>query len=240
MIKIDDFKELSALHKAVLAAKFGTYPDPQYADITASPILAGVSNDIYDEMCRMQEKMLKGAGKDWQDWRRVKDPRGFRGQWRIAVMAARKDRFFMSATRGDKIKSAKCYLSPFTCTEQELDEFLAAVEHADGGQKLENLFKEHDFAGAPLYDYSYSYSNAAGDARLVLGEKKGGICDIFFSGVRTFRVSTEGDSGSADSLPTLKKHTVSSGSLQKFDAAFDSEKCKLHIVIEADTVDYWL
>lgn len=240
MIKIDDFKELSALHRAILAAKFGTFPDPQYAEITASPVLAGVSNDIYDEMCRMQEKMLKGAGKDWQDWRRVKDSRGFRGQWRIAVMAARKDSFFMSASREDRIKSAKCFLSPFSCTEQELDEFLSAVDNKDRRQNLDALFKEYDFSGAPLYDYSHSYSNAVGDARLVLGEKKGGICDIFFSGVRTFRVSSEGESDPADSLPTLKKHTVSSGSLQKFDASFGNEKCKLHIVIEADTVDYWL
>lgn len=241
MVKIDDFKELSALNKAIIAAKFATFPDPQYREMTASPTLAGVSNEIYEEMCRMQEKILKGASKDWQDWRRVMTSQGLRGQWRIAVMTARKDAFFMSASREDKIKSAKCYLSPFTCTDEELDMFLDEVARKNGEQSIEKLFRENDFTAAPLYDYSYSCGNNEGDARVVLGKKKGGSCDIFFSGVRTFRVSTEGEGNPSDSLLTLKKHTVSSGSLQKLDASFGNEENKkLHIVIEADTVDYWL
>ncbi|MBR5088011.1 MAG: hypothetical protein IK093_01145 [Ruminiclostridium sp.] len=239
-MKTDDFSELSALHKTILAAKFATFPDPQYAEITASPILAGLSNGIYDEMCRLQEKKMKGMGKDWQDWRRIKDAHGFRGQWRIAVMVARRSGFFKSMSREDRIKSAKCYLSPFTCTESELEQFVDEVERGSGTQSIEKLFAENDFTGARLYDCSYTYLSTGGDAHLVLGMKNGTSCDIFFGGVQTFRESKDGRNDLSDSIPELKKHTVSSGSLQKLDASFVSDMCKERIVIESDTVDYWL
>ncbi|MBP3854866.1 MAG: hypothetical protein IK990_04515 [Ruminiclostridium sp.] len=240
MVKIDDFYKLSALHKAILAAKFATFPDPQYAAITEDPILAGISNEIYDEMCRLQEKQMKGAGKDWQDWRRVKTSRGYNGSWRIAVMAARNDRMFMEQSREDKIKIAKCCLSPFTCTETELNEFVDEVERKNGAQSIETLFKENDLDGAQLYDLSHNYLVTGGEARLVIGSKRIPACDVFFSGVQTFRVSKEGSAGIEDSIPALKKYTVSSGSLQKFDGSFANEKCKLRVVIEAEQVDYWL
>ncbi len=238
-MKTDDFFELSALHKAILAAKFSTFPDPKCAEITSSPILAGLSNDIYDEMCKLQEKKMKGMGKEWQDWRRVKDSHGFRGQWRIAVMAARRDRFFMSASHEDKITGAKCLLSPFTCTDEELDEFLRQVANSSNN-RLETLFKEHSLAGATFCSCSYNEHVSGGDARLVLGLKKGGNCDIFFGGVRSYRISKESVSDISDTIPVLKKHTVSSGSLEKLDAVFEYEKCKQSLFIEAETVDYWL
>lgn len=241
MIKIDDMSQLSALHKAILAAKFATFPNGQYREITASPILAGISNDIYDEMCRTEEKKTKGMGAEWQSWRRVKDSRGFRGQWRIAVMTARRDNFFMSGSRDDKIKAAKCYLSPFTCTEEELGLFIDEVGRKPGEQSIEKLFAEHDFTGARLLGCSYSLDHeSGGDARLVLMTKKGETCDIFFGGVRTYRVSFEGENDITAGIPELRKHTVSDGSLRKFDAQFANEKLKQHIVIEAETVDHFI
>lgn len=239
-MKTDDFNELSALHKAILAAKFATFPDPSYAEITASPVLAGLSNDIYDEMCRLQERMLSGSGKDWQDWRRVTTRQGYRGQWRIAVMTARRDRLFMSLNREDRIKSAKCYLSPFTCTEEELNEFLDEVDRKNGTQDVETLFKQNDLDGSMILDYSNSGGELYGDARIVLGLKKGGNCDIFFGGVKAFSVSKEGTFGAADAIPVLKKYKLSSGSLQKLDALFGNERGKVHIAVEAETVDYWV
>ena len=239
-MKIDDFNELSALHKAILAAKFATFPDPACADMTSSPVLAGVSNDIYDEMCRLQEKKVKGAGEEWQKWRRVKDSRGFRRQWRIAVMFAHRDSFFSSSDHDTKISMAKTLLSPFTCTGAELDEFLAQAENG-GGSGLEKLVKEHDLTGSTLCGCSYQDWTEGGNAHLVLGLKKGGNCDIFFGGVRRYSVNMEGQSSIADSLPAMKKHTVSSlTGIQKFEADFVTGGNTRHIIIESETAEYWI
>ena len=239
-VKIDDFNELSALHKAILAAKYATFPDPDCADLTSSPVLAGVSNDIYDEMCRLQEKKVKGAGEEWQKWRRVKDSRGFRRQWRIAVMFARRDSFFCSSDHDTKISMAKTLLSPFTCTDAEIDEFIAQAENG-GGSGLEKLVKEHDITGAMLCGCSCQDWAEGGDAHLVLGLKKGGNCDIFFGGVRRYSVNMEGQSSIADSLPAMKKHTVSSlTGIQKFEADFVTGGSTRHIVIESETAEYWI
>ena len=241
-MKTYDFYELSALHKAILAAKFGTFPNPQYAEITASPILAGISNSVYDEMCRLQEKKMKGAGQEWQDWRRVKDTHthAYRGQWRIAVMAARRSGFFSSLSHEHKITSAKAYLSPFTCTEAELDKFIDSVDHRDDSQSLESLFSGNSFKGAMLLDCSYNSLVGGGDARMVLGMKKGKNCDIFFGGVQSYNISHEGNTAGEDGLLMLDKYTVKSGNTEKFDAVFSAGSCSTHIVIESKTVDYWL
>ena len=240
MLKIDDFNELSALNKTILAAKFSTYPDPGCREMTASPILAGLSNRVYDELGKHKANKVIGADA-YEELRRVKTSQGFRAQWRPAVMVALNDSFFVTASHEDRIRSAKAYLSPFTCTEEELELFLEEVEkRRDGRQSIDKLFKDNDLTGARFFDRSYNYLVSGGEARLVLGKKKGGNCDIFFSGVQTFRISSDGSVAPEDSLLSLKKHMVSSGTLQKIDATFENEeKKKLHIVIEADTVNYW-
>ncbi|MBO6229383.1 MAG: hypothetical protein J6O50_02360 [Ruminiclostridium sp.] len=233
MLKIDDFNELSALHKAVLAAKFGrTADDP----LSGDPTFAGLANRIYDELAKHRDNKLIGADA-YEELRRVKTSQGFRGQWRTAVMTARGDSSFMSADHASRIMLAKCYLSPFSCTDEELEQFISETDRVAGEKTVDRLFRENDFSGAMLFGCSCDYSGA-GSAHIVLGLKNRRTCDVFFSGVRAFRISREGDAG--DDIPVLKKHITASGSIQKLDLSFAAGTGKEHIVIEADSVDYWV
>ena len=47
-MKIDGKNEISVLHRALLAAKFSNLPEND--ELAGDPALAGVSNDIYEEM----------------------------------------------------------------------------------------------------------------------------------------------------------------------------------------------
>ena len=114
MFKTDDFNELSALHRAILAAKYSDIPEND--EIAGNPVLAGLANEIYDEITKLR-KHEEINSDVFEELRRIMTRKGFRGQFRSAVMTARRDPVFMAAGDGDRLTMAKCYLSPFTCTE---------------------------------------------------------------------------------------------------------------------------
>ncbi len=234
MFRSDDFKELSVLHKAITAAKFsGSAVNDELA---GDPTLAGVSDRLYDALAKEAEKRKAGPDDYWQDWRRVNTSQGYRGQWRTAVIAARRDFMLQSATPEERISIAKCYLSPFTCTDGELRAFLDEVDGRTGNHSLDTLMKEHSFTGASLLGCTCELS---GTARVALMEKGGKVCDIIFSGVKRFELSSARGM-SPDTIDTVDKITASSGKTHRFEAVLSSGREKKSLVIEAAEVDYWL
>lgn len=232
MLKFDDINEVSALHKALVEAKFS--PCPINGEIAGSPIIADISNRVYDELCCLQEKKRKGTGKDFQNWRRIKTDKGYRGFRRTAVISARKDLRLKGATQAEKRAVAKCYLSPFTCTESELDEFIDEVENGSAGKSIKELFKENDFKNAALIR-SLCIDEAS--AQLTFWLSCGKVCDIFFTGLKRFEINS--DSGSGDGW-TLTKFSVSSGKEESFEGTFTSVKSRKTVKITADKVEYWV
>ena len=231
MLKFDDINEVSALHKALVEAKFSHCPIN--GEIAGSPIIADISNRVYDELCEMQEKRKKGAGKDWQNWRRIKTEKGYRGFRRTAVMSARKDLRLKEAAQAEKRAIAKCYLSPFTCTESGIDEFLDEVENGSAGKSIKALFKENDFKNASLIR-SFCIDEAS--AQLTLWLSCGKVCDIFFTGLKRFEINSDCSTESW----TLSKFSVSSGKEESFEGTFTSGKSRKTVRISAEKVDYWI
>lgn len=234
MYKTEDFKELSALHKAILAAKFSGRAIND--ELAGDPTLAGVSNEIYEILGKIAEKKKIGPADYWEDWRRVKTSQGFRGQWRTAVLAARRDFAFQNADTEEKMSMAKCYLSPFTCTEGELRAFLDDVEGKTGEHSLDKLAKEQNFAGASLLECS---CELASGAHVVLMLKTSKVCDIFFSCVRRFELTAKNGIG-VSAIDSVERLTLSSGRINRLEAALTDGRNKKTLVIEADSVDYWI
>lgn len=234
MFKTDNAAELSALHKSLLEAKFTL--NPMNEEIPRSPIVADLSNRIYDELCREQEKKAKGSEAEWQEWRRIKSANGgYRGFWRTAVMSARGDLLFPNASPEDKRIIAKCLLSPFTCTEAEIDEFIAEADGTGVQKTLKMLAAEVALKGAELMKLEYLDSDVVHMALWLTNRK---TCDIFFSGIRRFSVTAGGKSTPVPA--ELGKFSVSSSNGESFSGTFSVGNAKKDIEISADRVDYWI
>ena len=236
MVRIDDLNEISVLNKAILAAKFSGQPEND--ELAADPTLAGLANRIYDDMSRRQDnKILDPAALE--ELRRIKTSQGYRGQWRTAVMAARRDFALSSASPEDRISMAKCYLSPFSCKEGELRAFLDDVDGKTGEHDLEKLFGGNSFYGAILLDADHELARNQAHLVFMLSDRK--ICDLYLSAVRRFDLHYPDNKNSAiPGMPVLKKYNVSSAATQKFDGNFAGEHGKFTLSIEAMTADYWL
>ena len=238
-MKTDGVRDLELLNAAIQEAKFGFFL--RSGNIAGDPELALLSNRIYDELSELNKKRKSGA--DLEELRRVKTSQGYRGAWRTAVLAARADKAFRSADEKERLTLAKCYLSPFTCTESELKEFLAAADMTDDpkSRSLDALMKAHSFDSAMLLSDDYSMS--AQRARIVFMLKSRRVCDIFFSRVRRFelaRPDTPGGEGEPD-MPVVKK--LSAGSKEKrhsLEAELTLPEGKMTLRVEAGAVDWWL
>ena len=228
MFSITDVNELSALHKAILEAKFSV--TPQNEEIAASPVLAQVSNRLYDELCRMQEKKKSGVGLLWQEWRRIKNGDSYRGFFYDAVINARKDFIFLESDDDAKRTIAKCYLSPFTCLESEIDEFIEEVEKNKAGSLSSldcGIFKNAVLMKTVVVDEDTV------ELKLWLSNKK--LCDIVFYGVTRFEIKSE---GKRNNMPlNLTKINISSDKGESFEGEFTTGAQKKKISITADMVD---
>ena len=171
----------------------------------------------------------------WEDWRRVNTSQGYRGQWRTAVIAARRDPVMQSASPEERLSIAKCYLSPFTCTDGELRAFLDEVDAKTGEHSLEKLFKEQNFSGSTMLDCALDTSGA----HIVLMLKNTKVCDIFFSGIVRFELSAKSPAA-AGGIDSVDRISASSGKTQKLEASLICGRNKKSLVIEAESVDYWL
>ena len=235
-MKIDDLDEISLLNKAVLAAKFSDLPEND--ELAGSPTLAGLSNRVYDEMSSHTDKKVLDKAS-LEELRRIKVSGRYRGQWRTAVMTARRDPALKSASPEDRISLAKCYLSPFTCKEGELRAFLDEVDGKTGEHSLDKVFKSHDFKGARLLDMGYSLAKKQASLVFMLPSRK--VCDIRLSGVKRFDVSCPGaDVSEIPEMPVLKKYSVSSSKDQRFEGSFEGTAGKMSVAVEAVTADIWL
>lgn len=228
MFTVSDENELSALHKAILEAKFSV--TPQNEDIASSPILANVSNRLYDELCRVQEKKNKGEGDLWQVLRRIKNGDSYRGFFYDAVINARKDFIFLDSDGETKRSMAKCYLSPFLCYESELDEFVAEVEKTKARSLKE--INPSDLKKAALMKLIQIDEDTV-ELKLWLTSKK--LCDIVFYNVSDMEIRSK---GKRNGMPlVIDKITLKTDKEEIFEADFSAGAQKKSIKISAAMTD---
>lgn len=236
MIRIEDLQEISLLNKAINAAKFSGLPEND--ELAGDPTLAGLANRVYDEMSKHQDKKVLDEAA-LEELRRIKTSQGWRGQWRTAVMAARRDLLLKDASPEERISIAKCYLSPFTCKEGELRAFLDDVDGKTGEHDLEKLFRENTFSGARLIGCEYSFEKKHAHLVFMLTDRR--VCDIYLSSVTSFSFDYPDIKDSEiPEMPVLKKHSVSSAKQNRIEAVFAGNSGKIKLSVEARNVDYWI
>lgn len=236
MVRIEDLGEISLLNKAINAAKFSGLPEND--ELACDPTLAGLANRVYDEMSKHQDKKVLDEAA-LEELRRIKTSQGWRGQWRTAVMAARRDPLLRDATPEERISMAKCYLSPYSCKEGELRAFLDDVDGKTGEHDLEKLFRENSFTGARMIGCEYSFEKKFSHLVFMLADRR--VCDIYLSAVTAFALDYP-DIGNSDipEMPLLKKHTVSSAKKHCIEAVLTGSSGKITLKIEAGSADYWI
>ena len=228
MFTLSDEKELSVLHKAILEAKF--IVTAQNEELSSSPILAGVSNKLYDELCNIREKKNKDEGALFRELRRIKSGNSYRGFFYDAVINARKDFIFLDSDTETKRSMAKCYLSPFLCYESEIDEFIAEVEKTEA-RSLKEL-NTADFKKATLMKLIQIDEDTA-EIKLWLESKK--LCDIVFYEVSDLEIKSK---GKRKGMPLiLDKITLKSDKEEVFEADFSAGGQKKSIKISAAMTD---
>lgn len=228
MFTLSDEQELSALHKAILEAKFSV--TAQNEEISSSPLLANVSNKLYDELCNIRRKKNKDEGELFRELRRIKNGDSYRGFFYDAVINARRDFLFLDSDKDTKRSMAKCYLSPFTCYESELDEFIEEVEKTEA-RSLRAL-NPADLKKAVLMKLIQIDEDTV-EIKLWLTSKK--LCDIVFYDVSETEIRSK---GKRNGMPLiLDKVTLKSDKQQVFEADFSAGSQKKTIKITSAMTD---
>lgn len=120
-LELKGYYTLLNLHKALIEAKFHLNPDNW--EVSGSPFVAQVCNDI-TELLIQYERNTKGSDK-WSEWLRL----GNRPDYRDRILHRMSDcPNWCSTDLETKKKLARNYISPFTCTDTELDELISDFE----------------------------------------------------------------------------------------------------------------
>lgn len=118
-LEINDYYSLVSIHKSLLEAKFNLAPDNE--DISGSPLVAGV----YDEVISLLLQSEKGA--EWEQWLQLKNRPDYRKR---AVLRMKESNRWANASLEVKKEIAQNYLTPFTFTEDELEDVIKEVDES--------------------------------------------------------------------------------------------------------------
>lgn len=116
-LEIKDYYSLVSLHKSLLEAKFSLSPDNE--DISGSPLVA----NLFYEVTSLLLKSEKGA--EWEKWLQLKNQPDYRKR---AVLRMKKSERWSNISLETKKEIARNYLSPFTYSEDELNEVVKEVD----------------------------------------------------------------------------------------------------------------
>jgi hypothetical protein len=121
-MEIRDKNTLSVLMTALYVAKWDSNEDSSYIiEISGSPFLARLYNDVVDEMIRL-ESDKHGANQKWMNWRSIEQrPRELeKTRTRIKNMA-----LWAQWPREQRQQIIEYLLSPFNATQPTLEELLS-------------------------------------------------------------------------------------------------------------------
>lgn len=116
-LKIKDYYSLVSLHRSLLEAKFNLSPDNE--EISGSPLVA----ELYDEVVTLLLQSEKG--EDWKKWFQLKNRPDYKKR---AILRMKKCERWLKSSMEMKKEIARGYLSPFTFSEDELDQVVKEVD----------------------------------------------------------------------------------------------------------------
>ena len=137
---ISDYFELLALHKTILEAKFSTEPNDD--SISGSPLVADICNRVVDEIILIEQKRDNDSKERWTEWLKITNHMPVDNSeydnadmqsmnmltfWEAAIANAKKDERFFLVSPEEKMQLARCYLSPFICSDDEIGFFVNSV-----------------------------------------------------------------------------------------------------------------
>ena len=115
MIEIEEYWELLALHKAIMAAKFD---NGSSVEMLTSPLLAEASRKVLSALI-MASKKKAGAQKTsgWDNWKKIDENRN---EWkRLVSLIAESDRY--SSLGDDDVKrEIRDIVSPLEITDEQI------------------------------------------------------------------------------------------------------------------------
>ena len=123
-IEINEYYKVLNLHKAILEAKFHENPDNEY--IAGSPIIAELCNEIVDLLARME--MHKKGKEDWTNWRQLCNQDYYKQ--RILLLIAKHENW-KKLTDDEKKEKVRCYISPFSCSDDEMLKIVEELDHKE-------------------------------------------------------------------------------------------------------------
>ena len=124
-LEVKGYYSLLNLHKALIEAKFNVAPDN--FEVAGSPDIAQLCRDIA-ELLIQHDLSVKGK-ESWSEWLKLKNRPDYRKR------ALQRMRYCTNWEKLDLDTKKKCalnYVSPFTCTDEELDELILEFETCNG------------------------------------------------------------------------------------------------------------
>lgn len=122
-LEITDYYELLVLQRALWVAKFAR--DPLAPELPGSPFLADVARRVVETLAQME--IERGYPEKADDWYVTIDPTG--EVWQITVeYAARKPDIWRKWSYQEKVEYTKILLSPFTFTDEMVEDFIQQVD----------------------------------------------------------------------------------------------------------------
>lgn len=121
-LKLSDYHELYALHRAILEAKFSLAP--RDSEVRGSAFVASVANKVMDALIQMERELgREDHARSWE-MKRQMNPDTFPDLWMAALKGIEGSREWLSWTREQKKGFAEILLSPFIASDDILSRFI--------------------------------------------------------------------------------------------------------------------
>ena len=122
-VAIDDYHELLALHRLILAAKFGeaALEGPLHGSSLIAAIAERVLAALIEADCTRDGPV---AAERWRVWRQL-DPS--RREWKVAVQRASECARWDDWSEAERVGYSELVLAPFILPDELRDSFLAQV-----------------------------------------------------------------------------------------------------------------
>ncbi len=123
-IHVHDYYELSALHRALMEAKFVEIANSR--DVAGSPYVAGLAHRVLDALIRQDEER-KGpqARGSWEEWRKLDSSRR---EWKIGVRRAKEQSDWDELSGDEKSRLGRDLLAPCEVEAEQVAEFVKEVD----------------------------------------------------------------------------------------------------------------